>query len=123
MHLILKLVDSTDVIGKVERSEDGVVVLSEPMRIMYGPTPTGQTAGLMKYAYFTAQDMFEFKSNFIIQAYEPRVEFINYYTEAVEQLYRGEIATEHFENESDEEDSEEWKDLLELYNTPNTSFH
>lgn len=124
-YIILKLMDGSDVIGRIIDTTPDRVKIDNPMRVVYAQRPEGVVASLQKYAYFVEQEIFEFDRKFIVQAMTPRTEFAEYYEDIVMDSYdkarqREDNALRDRDGEQDE--MEVFKAMMEL-STSNTSIH
>jgi hypothetical protein len=122
-HIIIKLLDGTDIIGRIIDRETEKVTIDNPMRIVYLQKPEGIVASLLKYAYFVEQEVFEFDKKFIVQAMTPRPEFAEYYEDIVlDQYERSKQKEDEALMGAKEDDMEMFQAMMEL-STSNTSIH
>lgn len=121
-HIILKLVDGTEVIGRVIEVQDDTIKIDNPMTINYSIHGRSYSAVLGKYAYFTDQEIFEFKKSFIVQALHPREDFTEYYEEVVNESVVI-LSDKDTRSEDTEEDDEMYRAMIERFGTSNSSLH
>lgn len=122
-HLLLKLVDGSDVICRVMELEETHIKVDNPMKVVYNiEGPTGQTAMLTKYAYFSEQIVFDFRREHIVQVLEPKEDMVQWY-ENVLQTIQERDNTLIVEDDIDEREQEYMETLLERFAIANNQLH
>lgn len=86
MIKILKLSNGEEVAGELVTSSDNVVVLKNPMTIMYKfhPLSSYPSVRLVKYMIFSKDDTFLFNRSNVVNDTDARKAFIEYYNHVLE---------------------------------------
>lgn len=128
-HIILKLIDGTEIIGRIIETEKEYIKVDSPMRIVYRTSEEGIAAALYKYAFFVEQEVFEFNTSFVLQAMVPKSEFVEYYEDTLQDVTsKTEVSESNDTPLVDESGStpalhDLYLAMIEKMKTSNTSIH
>lgn len=88
MVSIIKLIDGTEVVGKIVQEDQSVMMVKDPLQINYRQRPdTLPAVYLHRYIPFSSSHTFEFKKDHILSNVKPLVNLEKYYSAVLKTMH------------------------------------
>lgn len=106
-HVILRLLDSTTLIAKIDHSDNDEFLLDEPMQFNIRLDQNNQPmVSMLKFLPYSKNTTLNIKKDKIIMYYEPNEDFVKYYEKCVAYIKNITSSTETTSNKIESIDEE-----------------